>query len=537
MIIDNVRLYQPFKKKSKDGIFHVKLDEQGYIENLIEGRSPEQNEHVYDAKERVMTASFTDSHLHFLRYGLMKSELDLRHVTSWDEMKREVAEFYPQMEEEDWIVGRGLNDGQFEDIDHLLTGKDLDEIHLDKKMFFLHQDGHECVVNQKVLDLLKEEDDFEGIPDDFKETNDDGQWNGRFKDTAVHYIKRHFRGRSVENAKEAILSGIPHLLRHGITTIHTEDLNFIGSFEKLWNAYTQLEKEERLPIRVYLHHYLFNINDITNYLEHFSLRSGEGTDKVKVGAFKIFLDGTQRLHTSALRMAYRDKPDTAGNLVYTQEELNEMVRLAAENNMQVAMHAIGDRAVEQAIIALEQDEARTSKLHHRIIHAQTLGEDLLKRLEKLKPYIETQPSFLMGEWDKKAKWVGEDLAPYCDAFGSLLRHGIPITLSSDAPIGELNPLEGIFAAVNRTNKDQEPENGWMPQEKLTVDQAFNGYTFVPAEMEFTSKYKGKLEEGFLADFILLDHHPLEVEPKDLRQLRVCETWMNGKRVYSKKEDE
>ena len=409
----------------------------------------------------------------------------------------------------------------------------MDEIHHEKKIFFLHQDGHECVVNQKVLDLLEKENNFKHIQDAFKEKDENGTWNGRFKDTAVHYIKRHFRGRSVEDAKEAIKSGIPHLLQHGITSIHTEDLNFIGSFEKLWSAYTELEKEGELPIRAYLHHYLFHLEDIKHFLDNNTLRTGDGTEKVKVGAFKIFLDGTQRLHTSALRMAYRDKPDTAGFLIYSQDELNEMIKLAAENNMQVAMHAIGDRAVEQAITALEQEEAKTDKLHHRIIHAQTLGEDLIHRLEKLKPYIETQPSFLMGEWDKKAKWVGEELAPYCDAFQSMVSHNIPITLSSDAPIGELNPMEGIFTAVNRTDKNHKPENGWIPKEKLTVDQAFDGYTHVPSQMELSNEKRGKIASGYKADFILLDHHPMELRPEELRSLQVCETWINGKRVYQK----
>ncbi|RDI47958.1 amidohydrolase [Falsibacillus pallidus] len=533
MIINNVRIYQPGTTHPKEELYQVSINEEGKFDSIGPAASNQSGADSYDAKGRVMAPSFTDSHLHFLRYGLMKKELDLRHVTSWEEMKREVREFYPEMEEEDWIVGRGLDDSQFTDIDHLLKKDDLDEIHLDKKMFFLHEDGHECVVNQKVIDLLEKEKNFKNIPDLFKETGEDGSWNGRFKDTAVHYLKRHFRGRSVADAKEAIKMGIPHLLRHGITAIHTEDLNFIGSYEKLWSAYTELEQEGELPITCLLHHYLFNIDDIHHYLNNHSLRTGEGTERVKVGAFKIFLDGTQRLHTSALRMAYRDKPETSGKLVYSQEELNEMVKLASENNMQVAMHAIGDRSVEQAIIALEQDEARTDELCHRIIHAQVLGEDLIQRLKKLKPYIETQPSFLMNEWDETAKWVGDDLVPYCDAFASLIRNHVPTTLSSDAPIGELNPFEGIFAAVNRTDKDHQPENGWMPQEKLTIDEAFDGYSFVPVKMELSDNKRGKIEKGFQADFILLDHHPCEVPEKELRHLQVCETWMEGKRVYQK----
>ena len=533
MILSNIRLYDGMKYVDPSKKYSVRI-EGGRMTEILEGESKTERNDVIDGMERVLSPAFHDSHLHFLRYGLMKKELDLRHVKSWREMKQEVRDYYPEMEKGDWVVGRGLNDSEFQDRGELLTGKDLDELHLDTYMFFLHQDGHECVVNHNVLQLLKDEDEFDEIPDDFKEKDERGEWTGRFKDSAVHFIKHHFRSRSSEDAKEAILHGIPHMLKHGITTIHSDDLNFIGSYHRLWKAYTELEYEGKLPLRAYLHHYIFKKKHLEDYLEHHPYRTGEGTEHVKVGAVKIFLDGTQRLHTSAMRIPYQDRPDTSGTLIYTQDELNEIIRLAAENGMQVAMHAIGDKAVEQAITALEQKEARTDTFHHRIIHAQTLGEDLLSRLEKVKPTIETQPSFLMGEWNQKVKWVGEELAPYCDAFKSIVKRGIPYTLSSDLPIGSIDPLVGMFAAVNRTDLEGNPEGGWQPQEKLTVNEAFRGYTSKATIIELGEPHNsGTLIEGERADFILLDRHPLDVSPHDLLNINVIETWHAGKKVYAK----
>ncbi|MGM7700856.1 amidohydrolase [Pseudalkalibacillus sp. Hm43] len=532
MIIDNVRLYRPNKDDDPEQVHHI-LVENGTISEIRKGRSPEQGDHVYDADQRTIMTSVTDSHLHLLRYGLMKVELDLRGVHSWEELKREVRDYYPYMEEHDWIIGRGLEDDDFTDMDHPLTAKDLEEIHLHKPMFFMHRDGHECVVNETVLNKLKEEEDFlEMVPDQFIEKDEYGEWNGRFKDTAVHYIKRHFRARPKDEAKEAIEAAIPYLLRNGITSVHTDDLNFIKEYSLLMESYQELEKEGKLPVDVFLHYYIFQKEDLEHFLDEFEVRSGDGSEKVKVGAIKIFLDGTQRLHTAAMRMPYHDKPDTAGDLIYSQQELNEIVRLASENGMQVAMHALGDRATEQAIAALEQSEVDVEKLKHRIIHAQTLGPDLLDRMRELKPYIEVQPSFLMDEYDEKADWVGEELAPYCDAFGSLETNKIPYTLSSDAPIGDLNPFVSVFAAVNRTDLNHQPEGGWVPSEKLTVDQSFEGFTYTPRLLEFQEKSKGRLEEGYQADFILIDSHPLQVDPKELHNIRVEEVWVKGNRVYS-----
>jgi predicted amidohydrolase YtcJ len=530
--LSNVRLYDGWEYTNPTKKYSLTI-EDGRIRDISEGERQSGTNDVVDAKERVLSPAFHDSHMHFLRYGLMKKELDLRHVKSWEEMKKEVLDYYPEMEKGDWIVGRGLNDSEFTDRADLLTGKDLDELHLHTYMFFLHQDGHECVVNYKVVELLKDEAEFNEIPDAFKEKDESGEWTGRFKDSAVHYIKHHFRGRSSDEAKKAIRQGIPHMLKHGITTIHTDDLNFIGSYNRLWTAYRELEKEGELPIRVYLHHYIFKKEHLQDFLERHPHRTGEGSDHVKIGAVKIFLDGTQRLHTSAMRIPYKDQPDTTGILIYSQEELNELIRLASENRMQVAMHAIGDRAVEQAITALEQEEAQTDMYHHRIIHAQTLGEDLLYRLEKVKPTIETQPSFLMGEWDQKEKWVGEDLAPYCDAFKSIVKRGIPYTLSSDLPIGSIDPFEGMFAAVNRTDLSGKPDGGWQPQEKLTVNEAYRGYTSMPTLIELNETHNsGTISEGERADFILLDRHPLEVSRDELNSIRVVETWHDGKKVYS-----
>ncbi|WP_028782959.1 amidohydrolase [Thalassobacillus devorans] len=532
MIVDNIKMFRPYHNDGQT--CHIEL-ENGIITSITPGRYQGHEKDVHDGKGQVLAAGFNDSHMHLLRYGLLKKELDLTEITSWQEMKEAVQNHYKEMEEYDWVFGKGFDDGSFDDLDHLLTADDLEEIFPGKYMYFMHQDGHECVISRKALELLKKEEDFKKEPDIFKERNVHGNLNGRFKDTAVHYIKRHFWGRSVQDAKIALRKAFPHISKHGITSLHTDDLNFIGSYEKLWQAYTELESEGELPIDVHLHHYIFDKNDLDEFVKENTIRTGDGTKQVKAGAIKIFLDGTQRLHTSAMRNPYPDKPDTEGVLIYTQEQLNGMIKTAAENNMQVAMHAIGDRAVEQAVTALEMPEAKTKELRHRIIHAQCKAPDLIERMKKVKPYIETQPSFLMEEWMDKDKWTPEDLLPYCDAFNSLIKSHIPITLSSDLPIGTINPLVSIYAAVTRTDLDGNPEGGWMPQEKLSLSDSFHSFTSVPAELEYQEHLKGKIEPGFQADFVLLNKNPWNVEVSDLKDIEVYETWHRGRCVYQKQE--
>ncbi|WP_347861396.1 amidohydrolase family protein [Salimicrobium sp. PL1-032A] len=530
MIIDNVRLYQPGGQENPEETYAVEFD--GHYIHAIYPSPYQGNEPTIDGENRVLAPGFTDSHMHLLRYGLLVKELDLREARSFQEMKEMIENHYETLEEGQWIFGKGFNDDLFEDRDEPLTAVDLNDIQVDAYIYLIHEDGHECVISERAMELLAEEKEFERIPEAFKERDTSGNMNGRFKDTAVHFINHRFWGRDKEEAKEALLSAFPHLCSHGITGVHTDDRSFIGSFARLYEAYTELEKEGNLPIDVQLHHYSFHMDDIVTFIENETMRTGDGTERVTVGSIKIFLDGTQRLHTASMRNPYPDDPSKSGPLIYRQEEINDMVLYAARNQMQVAMHAIGDRAVEQAVEALEQEGAATHDLRHRIIHAQTLAPDLIERIAASGAYIETQPSFLLGEWDKKDKWTPEELLPYADAYKSMKEAGIPITLSSDLPIGSLNPMVTIGTAVTRQDLDNRPEEGWMPQEKLSVDESFHGMTIAPQYLEFKEYRKGKVAPGYQADFVLLDQHPLEVNPEDLKHIKVLETWQKGHQTYS-----
>lgn len=527
-VINNVKVYQP-GKETIDG--HL-IIENGKITSVQKGlyEGEDNDIEIVEGEGKTIAPSFNDTHMHLLRYGLMKKELDLREVSSWKEMKDIVRNHYTEeeMEENEWIVGRGLIDSKFSDIDHLLNARDLEELEYKKPMFFLHEDGHECIVNEEALKIIKKHDHLEEKHERFIEKDEDGKWNGRFKDTAVHFIKFHFRQKTEEEVFEAIQDAVPHLLENGISSVHTDDLNYTGSFGRVWNSYRKLEDKGGLPLQVHLHHYVYNQKDIEDYLNTHQRRTGEGTNRVRMGAFKIFLDGTQRLHTAALRKPYHDKPETSGALIYTQEELNEMVRTADENNMQVTMHAIGDRTVEQAINAIEKVGVR---MRHRIIHAQILAPDLLERLKDIKPYLEIQPGFMMSEYDQSADWVGKKQEKYCNPWKTVSRMGIPFTGSSDSPIGHLNPFMHIYAAVTRQDENGMPEGGWLPKERLSIGEIYQAYTASGAELEFQEHQKGKLEEGFTADFVFLSNHPEDIQPHKIKQMNVLQTWVKGKRVY------
>ncbi len=531
-IINNIYVYGPAQKFKADQKYHIKI-EDGKFAGVEKGLFSGHANQVINGEGKTLLPSFNDSHLHLLRFGLLKSVIDLREVLTWAETKARVREKDKsgKLLEHDWVVGHGLKDNNYKDLNHLLTADDLDELELDKPAFFLHDSGHECVINHKALDMLQMENALQDYPDDFIERDGDGNMTGRFTDTAVHFIKFNFRQQNEQAIQTALLDAIPTLLSCGITSVQTDDLNYAGSYKRLWDTYRKLEDNNDLPLKAYLHHYVFGKEDMERFFETFERRSGAGSDRVRVGAFKIFLGGTQRLHTAPLREPYHDEPDNKGNPIYSQEELNELVRLSDKNNMQVTMHACGDYSAEEAITAIEEEGS--PEMRHRIIHAQTMAPDLLDRLSNLACYVEIQPGSMAHEYSQYETWFGKERAPFCNMANSFAEHGIDFTASSDCPVDPLAPHNNIFVGVNRTNRQGRPKGGWMPKEKMPIDTAYKAYTETPAWLEFKENSKGRIVIGFAADFFLLPNHPQKITKEQLKDLAVHETWIDGERVFKR----
>ncbi|MTI20991.1 amidohydrolase [Fulvivirga sp. RKSG066] len=534
-LITNCQIYRPFQP-SDSKFYQVRIRDEKIVSIEENGATLGDNKiKKFDAKGRTLAPSFKDSHIHFLRYSLMKNERDLRRISKWKHLKEELKNQNEKeaLKHNEWLVGRGLMDDSFTDRDTLLTAKDLDSLNIDHPIFLLHQDGHECVLNTQALDLLDKEALRKKTLEEFIEKDESGNWNGRFKDTAVHFIKMNFRNKSTQQAEEALRDGLPHIAEVGITHIDSDDLNYVGDYAKVWKAYSKIDKDGELTCDAYLHHYVYDIDDMKYYLKNFDKRTGDGEGHVRVGAFKIFVDGTYRLHTAAMNLPYVDSGD-CGTLIYDQEILNKMLQLAEDNNMQVAMHCIGDRAVETAAKAIiNANPNESNPLRHRIIHMQNTRWDLLSLISKAKIPIETQPGFLIKEYDNYKEWLGEDREKLVQVGQSLVDNDVIFSASSDAPIGPLNPLEHIYASANRTNYQGEPKGGWQPQEIMSVDHAFESYCATPTYINHSDSYTGRLLPGYNADLILLEEHPNECPKEELHNLKVDNVWHRGKLVYDR----
>jgi len=305
-------------------------------------------------------------------------------------------------------------------------------------------------------------------------------------------------------------------LQAGLTTVHC-----IASSNLELQALSKLHLEGRLPLRFYM---LIPANQLV-HATSLGLRSGFGDAMLRIGAVKIFTDGSLGARTAALEEPYSDDPTTQGVAIYTRERLNDLVAEAHRSDLQTAIHAIGDRAIRMAIDAIENAGQLfpAKNLRHRIEHASVLTEDLIQRMKELEVFAVVQPHFIVSDY-----WVHERLgrkrSELTYAFKSLLRYGVNVVGSSDCPVEPLAPLSGIAAAIHRPGS----------KEALSLEQAIELYTRSAAYASFEENWKGTIEPGKLADLVVLEKDPRKVPPEMIQEIKVLATIVGGRTQYASK---
>jgi predicted amidohydrolase YtcJ len=256
------------------------------------------------------------------------------------------------------------------------------------------------------------------------------------------------------------------------------------------------------------------------------ISTGLGDEMLRIQSVKIFTDGSLGARTASLEKPYSDAPDTAGVTIHTQDELNALVEKAAGHGLQVAIHAIGDRAIGMALTAIENANLtvpNSDRLRHRVEHASVLNRGLIDRIRRSKVVASVQPHFIVSDpWVPDR--VGRERAKLVYPLKSLAKIGPTLVGGSDCPIEPIDPLEGLYAAVASA-----PE-GYG--ERVNAQTAVEMFTRNAAYATHEEKLKGTIEEGKIADLVVLDRDPLQVPPEEIRSISVLATIVGGKLVYA-----
>ena len=522
----NGKIYVSFNPKRTAEAILVAFGRVLYVgsSEKVEKIAQELGGEIIDLQGKIVLPGFIDSHMHLDELGMSLNMVDLRGVRSIEELKEKVKEHAKK--HGTWVLGHGWDQELFEE-KRWPTRWDLDEVVKDKPVMLSRVCLHAAVLNTKAMEMAGLLDlDSPGIMRD-----EEGEPNGVVKEEAFELAREKFKETlTLEDYKRFIEDGAKFALSNGVTTV-----GFVSVEESSIKALGELNAEGRLSIRVraYLdpgrrgvgERGMYGNVDILQALKNLGIRRGFGEEKLKINGIKILADGSLGARTAWLSKPYSDAR-TEGYPNISREVLETIVKEAHEAGLQVAVHAIGDATIDMILDVYEHLE----KLRHRIEHASILREDQIERISKLGVVLAVQPHFVITDWWVLER-VGEERAKWVYPFKSALKKGIVLGLSTDSPVEPLNPWETVYAAVTRGKYERVPLYNHTPDEVLTLEEALHAYTYGSAYILGEESELGTLEEGKLADFIVVDRDPFEVGEKELREIRVFETYIGGERKF------
>ncbi|MEO8355010.1 MAG: amidohydrolase family protein [Chloroflexota bacterium] len=478
-----------------------------------------------DMHGRMILPGLTDAHLHLQHYSLGLQKVDCETDTR-EECLRRVEERVKKSKPGEWVLGHGWNQNVW---NVWPTATELDAIAPNNPVYLTAKSLHAAWANTYGLKLASVTAQTPDPQNGQIRRDAKGNSTGVLLETAMELVGSAIPESTIQDVANAIEKAQPILWKMGLTGVH--DFDRRDSFMAL----QQLHAQGRLKLRV-----LKNLPvELLDQAFELGLRAGFGDDMLRIGNIKVFMDGALGPHTAAMFQPYIGEGENRGILNMDGEELFEHGRKAAQVGLGLTVHAIGDRANHEVLNAYEQlrtyeTENHLPHLRHRIEHVQILHPDDAPRLAQLNVIASMQPlhatsDMLMAD----AFWGGRSRLAY--ALKTQLDFGARLALGSDAPVESPNPFLGLHAALTRRRADGSPSaDGWYPEQRLTMAQAWEGYTLGPAYAAGMENRLGRLAPNHLADLIVLDQDPFTCDAADLLTLEASATMVSGEWVYDSK---
>lgn len=480
-----------------------------------------------DLKGRTVVPGFTDSHLHFMSYGLGLMQIDLAAVPTLEQALARVRQRAETTPAGQWLLGRGWDHSLWSE-GAFPTRHDLDSVAPDHPVWLPRKCGHAGWANSLALSLAgitaATPDPPGGVIDRDPAS---GQPTGILKETAMGLVERLLADPSPEEGAAAIQAATARAHPLGIVGVHTME----GA--AALRAFQTLKRRGELNLRVLMQIPEENLDAAIQL----GFQSGLGDSRLRIGAVKIFADGALGARTAHMLAPYEGEPDNVGMAVAGAEHLREVIGKAARAGIAAFVHAIGDRANREVLDAIEASRQAGSGAHlrHRIEHVQIIHPDDVPRLARLGVVASVQPIHATQDMDLADSLWGTRSA-HAYAFRSLLDAGAVVTFGSDAPVEVMNVLAGIHAAVTRRRADGSPgPEGWYPEQRLTVAEAVHAYTAGPAYASGEEAIKGSLTPGKRADLVVLSQDIFAIDPMDIVHTEVLATLLDGEFVYRRDE--
>jgi len=484
-----------------------------------------------DAQQHLVLPGFVDCHIHFMEGSLGLTHVDLNDAGSVAEIQKRVKDYASAHPDEPWITGMGWTYPTFKP-SGLPDKKFLDEVVPDRPIYLSAFDGHSSWANSKALQLAGITKDTPD-PTNGKIVRDEkGEATGALKEAAGNLVSKLMPKPTREERLTALRLGMHEANKFGLVRVHSAG----GDFEYL-DLYDQLRKDGQLSVRIYVAYFLDPPGlsaDAIDSIEH--VRDTYHDAWISGGAVKTMLDGVVEAHTAAMLTPYSDDPSLSGKLFWDPAKYTEAVDELDRRGFQIFTHAIGDRGVRTALDAYQhaQKKNHTPDPRPRIEHIETISAPDINRFGKIGVIASFQPLHSYPDEDTLSIWArnaGTERAQRAWVWKSIQKEGGRLAFGSDWPVVTLNPWPGVQTAMTRQTRDGKPDAGFVPEQRLSLEDAIKGYTLGAAVAGRREQTEGSLEAGKLADLIILSEDLFKMKPVDISKEEVLATLVGGKVVY------
>lgn len=483
---------------------------------------------VIDAKGRAVLPGFNDAHIHLIEGGMQLDNVDLKDASSREEFARRIGERAKVTPKGEWILG-GNWDEQAWTPPELPSKELIDKVAPDTPVFVGRYDLHMALANSAALRLAGVTAKTADPPGGTIVRDRQGNPTGLFKDAAMAFVYKVMPPAGRERRHRAIKRALEHMASLGVTSVQD-----MGPDADDIDLYASLAQKGELTARIRVAPLL------TSWVE----QSKGGTAKtltlpfLRTGAVKAFADGSLGSTTAYFFEPYTDAPGQYGLLADEMQPIDGMRSRMVEADkagQQLCTHAIGDRAISMTLDLFGEVVTANGPRDRRfrIEHAQHVAPKDFERFARLGVIASVQPYHAIDDGRWADRRIGAERAKTTYPFRTFLDRGARLAIGTDWPVAPLNPALGLYAAVTRATLDGRHPDGWVPEQKISVAEAIEGYTMGAAYAEFQERAKGSITVGKLADLVILSGDPFAVPPAELRSLSVETTIVGGKVVYSR----
>ena len=488
-----------------------------------------------DAGGRLVLPGFTDCHIHFMDGSLGLTRVDLNAAGTVAEIQKRVKAYADAHPTESWIQGMGWTYPTFAPTG-LPNKKILDEVVPDRPVYLVAFDGHSSWANSKALAMAGIDRNTPDPPNGKIVRDENGEATGALKEAAGDLVGAKTPQPTRAERLDALRKGIHEANKVGLVRVHSAGQDF-----EYLDLYDELRKQGELTLRFYIAYFLDPPGltpEINKKIE--DARRQYNDDWISGGVVKTMLDGVVEAHTAAMLAPYSDDPSQSGKLFWDPDRYKATIAEIDSRGLQIFTHAIGDKAVRLALDSYENAAAvnHTKDARPRIEHIETIAAQDVDRFGKIGVIASMQPLHSYPDDDTLSIWarnIGPERASRPWVWRSIQQRGGALAFGSDWPVVTLNPWPGVQTAVTRQTSEGNPPGGFVPQQRLSLEDTIRAYTLGAAFAGRREKTEGSLEPGKLADLIVLDHDLFKIEPSEIDKTQVMLTMVGGKVVYESPE--